>query len=179
MYKGAFTWFDTEVIPEAYKKKMYVDGIEQMILEDEGGTVKKHFEPSDELLLPRSKQLQMNGARVSETQNRVITWHYLDGTLPESTKRMMWSARRVVVDILWMGMLFVNWKLATRLLFGDERGLRDGLIMCMMRVQGYFGLFDLAYSLHYYLVFRLGWTLALKYIHLCLHHLVARVVLNG
>lgn len=86
MYKGSCTWFDTEVIPEAYKKKMYVDGIEQMVLEDEGGAVKKHFEPSDELLLPRSKQLQMNSARVSETQNRVITWHYLDGVLSESTE---------------------------------------------------------------------------------------------
>ncbi|KAJ5600011.1 hypothetical protein N7450_001078 [Penicillium hetheringtonii] len=85
MYQGSFTWFDAEVIHEAHKKKMYVDGTEQEILDDEGGRVKKHFEPSDAHLLPRSKQVQMNGARVSETQDREITWHYLDGIEADST----------------------------------------------------------------------------------------------
>ncbi|KAJ5975264.1 hypothetical protein N7481_008971 [Penicillium waksmanii] len=86
MYQGSFTWFDAEVIREAHKKRMYVDGTEQEILEDETGKEKRHFEPTDELLLPRSKQLQMNGARVSETQDRVIIWHYLDNVSPESTE---------------------------------------------------------------------------------------------
>ena len=85
MYQGSFTWFDAEVIPEAHKKKMYVNGTEQEILNDESGSVKKHYEPSDEHLLPRSKQVQMNGARVSETQDRTITWHYLDGIEADST----------------------------------------------------------------------------------------------
>ncbi|KAJ5082040.1 hypothetical protein N7532_011083 [Penicillium argentinense] len=86
MYHGSWTWFDTEVIREAHTKKMYVDGTEQEILEDELGYVKKHFEPSDQLLSPRSKQVQMNGARVSEMQDRVITWHYLDDVAANSTE---------------------------------------------------------------------------------------------
>lgn len=86
MYESSWTWFDTEVIRGAHEKNMYADGIEQEILENERGQVKKHYAPNDDLLLPRNSKLQMNGARVSESQNVEIIWHYLDDVQPESNE---------------------------------------------------------------------------------------------
>ncbi|KAJ5577838.1 uncharacterized protein N7459_006802 [Penicillium hispanicum] len=86
MYECSWTWFDTEVIRGAHTRNMYVDGVEQEILDNEKGRVKKNYTPADELLLPRDNKLQVNGARVAEMQDRVITWHYLDNIAPESEK---------------------------------------------------------------------------------------------
>ncbi|KAJ5127453.1 hypothetical protein N7448_008232 [Penicillium atrosanguineum] len=84
MYNNSCTWFDTEVIKAAHTKSMYADGTEQEILDNERGQEKKHFAPDDELLLPRNNKLKVNGSRVSEPQNSVITWHYLDDVQPDS-----------------------------------------------------------------------------------------------
>lgn len=86
MYQGSWTWFDTEVIRGAHSKNMYVRGIEQDILDNEHGQVRKHYEPDDEKLLPGDDKLQVNGARVSERQNVEITWHYLDNIEPDSSE---------------------------------------------------------------------------------------------
>lgn len=84
MYEHSWTWFDAEVIRGAHERNMYVDGVEQELLENERGQEKRHFSSGDDLLLPRSNKLQSNGARVSETQHVEITWHYLDDIQPES-----------------------------------------------------------------------------------------------
>lgn len=86
MYESSWTWFDTEVIRGAHEKKMYADGVEQELLENERGQEKKHYSSNDDLLLPRSNKLQMNGARVSESQDVEIIWHYLDDIQPESNE---------------------------------------------------------------------------------------------
>ncbi|KAJ5286844.1 hypothetical protein N7478_002530 [Penicillium angulare] len=78
MYSASWTWFDIEVIRGAHKRNMYVNGEEQELLEDERGHVRRHFEPNDELLLPRQTKLQVNGKHVRKLQNNTIVWHYLD-----------------------------------------------------------------------------------------------------
>lgn len=84
MYNFSWTWFDTEVIRDAHTKNLYVNGIEQEVLDNERGQVKKDYAPTDDLLLPRDNKLQVNGAHVREMQHRVITWHYLDNIAPDS-----------------------------------------------------------------------------------------------
>lgn len=84
MYEHSWTWFDAEVIRGAYEKNMYANGVEQELLDNERGQEKRHFSSGDALLLPRSNKLQSNRARVSETQNVEITWHYLDDIQPDS-----------------------------------------------------------------------------------------------
>jgi len=86
MYQSSWTWFDTEVIPAAHTKNMYADGIEQEILYNERGQEKLHYGPNDPLLLPGDNKLKVNGCRVSQPQQSVITWHYLDDIQPESTE---------------------------------------------------------------------------------------------
>ncbi|KAJ6120299.1 hypothetical protein N7523_004579 [Penicillium sp. IBT 18751x] len=86
MYEASWTWFDTEVIKAAHTRNMYTDGIEQEILDNERGQEKKHYAPDNDLLLPGNNRLKVNGARVSEPQDSVITWHYLDEVQPESEK---------------------------------------------------------------------------------------------
>lgn len=86
MYQSSWTWFDTEVIRGAHAKNMYVRGIEQDILDNEHGQVRKHYGPDDENLLPGDNKLQVNGTRVSERQNVEITWHHLDNIKPDSSE---------------------------------------------------------------------------------------------
>lgn len=86
MYESSWTWFDTEVIKAAHTKNMFADGTEQEILDNERGQEKKHYAPDNDLLLPSNNRLKVNGCRVSETQNSVITWHYRDDIQPESAE---------------------------------------------------------------------------------------------
>jgi quercetin dioxygenase-like cupin family protein len=86
MYESSWTWFDTEVIKAAHTKSMYANGTEQEILGNERGQEKVHYAPDDDLLLPRNNKLKVNGSRVSELQNSVITWHYQDDIQPESAE---------------------------------------------------------------------------------------------
>ncbi|CAI7665053.1 unnamed protein product [Penicillium bialowiezense] len=84
MYEFSWTWFDTEVIRGAHKKSMYADGNEQEILDNERGQVRKHYTEADDLLLPRSNKLQVNGAHVSEMQHTTIVWDYRDDVKADS-----------------------------------------------------------------------------------------------
>lgn len=84
MYENSWTWFDTEVIHGAHEKNVYVDGVEQEILDNERGQEKKHYSPGDDLLLPRDNKLQMNGSHVGEKQEVEIVWHYTDDIPPDS-----------------------------------------------------------------------------------------------
>lgn len=65
---------------------MYANGTEQELLNNERGKEARHFAPDDDLLLPRKNKLKVNGCRVSESQNSIITWHYLDDIEPESVE---------------------------------------------------------------------------------------------
>ncbi|KAJ5312319.1 hypothetical protein N7508_003149 [Penicillium antarcticum] len=86
MYQFSWTWFDTEVIKAAHERKMYINGEEQAILDNEGGQKRKHYTEADALLLPRGNKLQVNGAHVGEMQHVEIVWDYRDGIPPESTE---------------------------------------------------------------------------------------------
>ncbi|KAJ5204131.1 uncharacterized protein N7498_005010 [Penicillium cinerascens] len=86
MYESSWTWFDTEVIHAAHTKNMYANGTEQELLNNERGQERGHYAPDDDLLLPRNNKLKVNGCRVSESQDSVITWHYLDDIEPESAE---------------------------------------------------------------------------------------------
>ncbi|KAJ5915410.1 hypothetical protein N7466_011343 [Penicillium verhagenii] len=77
-YSESWTWFDIEVIREAHTRNMYVDGEEQELLHNERGQVTQHYEPTDELLLPRQNKVQSNAKRSGHLQNNTIVWHYLD-----------------------------------------------------------------------------------------------------
>jgi hypothetical protein len=63
---------------------MYVDGVEQEILDNERGQVRKHYTEADALLLPRDNKLQANGAHVSEMQHNTIVWDYRDDIQADS-----------------------------------------------------------------------------------------------
>ncbi|KAJ5817915.1 hypothetical protein N7447_007923 [Penicillium robsamsonii] len=84
MYEFSWTWFDAEVIREAHKRNMYVEGIEQEILDNERGQVRKHYTEADALLLPRDNKLQVNGAHVSEMQHNKIIWDNRDDIQADS-----------------------------------------------------------------------------------------------
>src|SRR3954454_13103128 len=43
MYEFSWTWFDTEVIHGAHERKMYINGEEQEILDNERGQERKHY----------------------------------------------------------------------------------------------------------------------------------------
>lgn len=84
MYEHSWTWFDAEVIRGAHEKKMYVDGEEQVLLENEKGETTIPREPDDPLLLPNEHKVQVNGARVSEIQDVEIVWDSQDNIQPDS-----------------------------------------------------------------------------------------------
>lgn len=84
MYDHSWTWFDAEVIHGAHERKMYVNGEEKELLNDEKGETAIPREPDDPLLLPRANKIQVNGARVSERQDVEIIWHYRDNIPPDS-----------------------------------------------------------------------------------------------
>lgn len=84
MYEYSWTWFDTEVIHGAHMRNMYADGIEQEILDNERGQVRKHYTEADALLLPRDNKLQVNGAHVSDMQHNRIVWDYRDDIQADS-----------------------------------------------------------------------------------------------
>ncbi|OGE48336.1 hypothetical protein PENARI_c030G06388 [Penicillium arizonense] len=86
MYEFSWTWFDTEVIHGAHERKMYINGEEQEILDNERGQERKHYTEADALLLPRGNKLQVNGAHVGEMQHVEIVWDYRDGIQPESAE---------------------------------------------------------------------------------------------
>jgi hypothetical protein len=86
MYEFSWTWFDTEVIRGAHTRNMYVNGLEQDILDNEHGQVRKHYTEADALLLPRSNKLQVNGSHVGETQHNTIVWDYRDDVEPDSSE---------------------------------------------------------------------------------------------
>jgi hypothetical protein len=86
MYEFSWTWFDTEVIHGAHERKMYTNGEEQEILDNERGQKRKHYTEADALLLPRGNKLQVNGAHVGEMQHVEIVWDYRDGIQPESAE---------------------------------------------------------------------------------------------
>lgn len=77
-HSETWTWFDIEVIHDAHKLNMYVDGEEQEVLENEKGLTKRSFGPDHPLLLPSKTKLQVNPKRVGQTQNHSITWRYTD-----------------------------------------------------------------------------------------------------
>lgn len=84
MYEHSWTWFDAEVIRGAHEKKMYVDGEEQVLLDNEKGETTIPREPDDPLLLPSEHKVQVNGARVSEIQDVEIVWDSQDDIQPDS-----------------------------------------------------------------------------------------------
>ncbi|GLI80611.1 hypothetical protein PoHVEF18_008966 [Penicillium ochrochloron] len=84
MYEHSWTWFDAEVIRGAHEKKMYVDGEEQVLLDNEKGETAIPREPDDPLLLPTEHKVQVNGARVSEVQDVEIVWDSEDNVQPDS-----------------------------------------------------------------------------------------------
>jgi hypothetical protein len=84
MYDFSWTWFDADVIKASHERKLYINGEEQEILDNERGQVRKHYTEDDALLLPRGNKLQVNGAHVGEMQNVEIVWDYRDGISPDS-----------------------------------------------------------------------------------------------
>ncbi|KAF9253132.1 hypothetical protein DTO013E5_480 [Penicillium roqueforti] len=88
MYEFSWTWFDIEVIHGAHTKNMYANGIEQEILDNERGQVRKHYTEEDALLLPRHNKLQSNGAHVSEMQHNIIVWDYRDDIQADSPEAL-------------------------------------------------------------------------------------------
>jgi len=84
MYEHSWTWFDAEVIRGAHERKMYVNGEEQELLDNEKGERAISRESGDPLLLPGADKVQVNGARVHESQEVEIVWHYRDNISPES-----------------------------------------------------------------------------------------------
>ncbi|KAJ5952382.1 uncharacterized protein N7479_010795 [Penicillium vulpinum] len=88
MYESSWTWFDAEVIHGAHTRNMYVNGVEQEILDNERGQVRKHYTEADALLLPRENKLQGNGANVSDMQHNTIVWDYRDDIQADSAEAL-------------------------------------------------------------------------------------------
>ncbi|KAG0157375.1 hypothetical protein PDIDSM_4560 [Penicillium digitatum] len=84
MYDFSWTWFDVEVIHGAHTMNMYVNGMEQEILDNERGQVRKHYTEADALLRPRDNRLQVNGAHVSDMQHNKIVWDHRDDVQADS-----------------------------------------------------------------------------------------------
>lgn len=84
MYEHSWTWFDAEIIHGAHALKMYIDGEEQVLLDNEKGENAISRESGDPLLLPSADKIQLNGARVSDKQEVEIVWHYQDDVQPDS-----------------------------------------------------------------------------------------------
>ncbi|KAJ5120550.1 uncharacterized protein N7515_009938 [Penicillium bovifimosum] len=129
MYEFSWTWFDTEVIHGAHTRNMYVDGVEQEILNNEQGQVRKHYTEADALLLPRSNKLQVNGAHVGETQHNTIVWDYRDDMDADSTEALEIERNQGRGRLTLDGRGCASWRLAIRLLFGPGRGFLDGQTM--------------------------------------------------
>lgn len=84
MYEHSWTWFDAEIIRGAHAQTMYIDGEERILLPNEKGEAAISRESGDPLLLPGADKIQLNGARVSDTQDVEIVWHYQDDIQPDS-----------------------------------------------------------------------------------------------
>jgi hypothetical protein len=84
MYEHSWTWFDAVVIHGAHARKMYIDGEEQELLDNEKGETAISHEPDDPLLLPRADKIRVNGARVGMVQDIELIWHYRNNIQPDS-----------------------------------------------------------------------------------------------